>query len=449
MEKRMDMEKKKNSAFVPRSGFGESKIGVFSNSRPSARFSFSFFSFLANPKAGLGLFILLLALFSIPAFADNPNDLTAHWGNGTAINNTVFYFSNTGPCRIGTDPNCQTDWTRLAMLAIAVCFFANVLIFVLGRTFHMQNLERLAKSEFYQVTASAIMIFSLTLLLTEGFQFIDQSGILPAGTTTICAGQPLSVGVAGPLQIIQCHLQEKITYVGTLFTQAQDVVDTWEPFSTTSIYWWGMPAFVADWMLPGPGAPYPGGLHQVVESGHYLANRMVPIAISLQAQFLLIGYIGLNMLPVFLPLGLILRIVPFLRGLGSLLVAIALGFYIIFPITYLLLDPNTVRPPPSDLLPNSPPPLQSPNQCYMTYSALVATATSPTLGLASGTASSSGTPAAGVDPSSIAQEVAELQVDAFYLPLCALAATLLFINTAAGLLGGDSGEIIHFVTKVI
>ncbi len=325
------------------------------------------------------------------------------------------------------------DWTRMAALALAICFFANTLVYVYAKVFHSPGAERFAKSEFYQVTASALLIFLLVGggMMVMGFDFLDKSGILPQGTLTKCGTEAKDVWKEGPPAVIRCQLQEKITYVEALYQQAWDLNAQTEPLTTYCMYLFNIPIYCWDWDVD---------LHSQMEKAHYIAHKLMPIGVSLHAQYMFVEYLANNMLNVFLPLGLILRIFPVLRGLGSLMVAMAIAFFFVFPIAYILLDPTTVRPPPKQLIPGSG---TAEKACYVSFSGMVNTYTQV---IPKAAASAQNTK---LDINSVGSEVAKLQIEAFFYPLAALATALMFIGIITPILGGDSGEIMHFLTKVI
>lgn len=321
------------------------------------------------------------------------------------------------------------DWFRISMLAILICLFANALIFVFAKAMHSTTAQRFATGEFYQVSASAVMILVVVVLLSQAFTFIKDWGILSTDTTSACYGAQMDVWKLGPPALIQCKIQEKIEYAEGLFYQAKAVNKDVETLTTLCLYVMSVQAYCGDW---------DSALHAQMESAHLLANRLTPLAIGLHATYSFVGYLARNMLEVFLPLGILLRIFPGIRGIGGLLIAIAIGFYFVFPIAYLLMDPTTTRPDPADMLPSIS---KAPSPCFNTFSGAVSMITQ----LASTKKQTVATP----DVSELGQELAKLQTEVFIIPLAALAVTLLFIQTLAPLLGGEAGEIMHFITKVI
>ncbi len=373
----------------------------------------------------LSLTFLFLILLSPLLPAQVPSDFSWAHNGSEQVARVQSYFQ--APNAANKIP--AGDWFRVSMLALLICLFANAIIFTFAKAMHSTTAERFAVSEFYQVSASAILILVVVGLLSQAFGFIQLSGLLPSGSNSNCYGANLNIWKYGPTAIIQCKIQEKIQYTEGLFNQAKALNSNVESMTTLCLYVMSVQAYCGDW---------DSSLHTQMESAHLLANKLTPIAISLHAQYSFVAYLARNMLSVFLPLGILLRIFPGVRGIGGLLIAISIGFFFVFPIAYLLMDPSTTRPDPNQLLPA---PLTKPSPCFSTFSGAVSMITQ----MASTKQNTYATP----DASQVGQELAKLQTEAFIIPLAALAITLMFIQTFAPLLGGDAGEIMHFIAKVI
>ncbi|MEM3841141.1 MAG: hypothetical protein QXN59_00380 [Candidatus Micrarchaeaceae archaeon] len=69
---------------------------------------------------------------------------------------------------------------------------------------------------------------------------------------------------------------------------------------------------------------------------NYIISALTFAMISLEVQGIIIRFASTVAIPVLLPIGLILRTVYFTKRLGGMLVALAIGFYAVFPLTYLL-----------------------------------------------------------------------------------------------------------------
>lgn len=350
----------------------------------------------------------------------------ANWDSplGNADDFTLFYTQWKGAQN-------NASWVGMAMLAIAACIAANALLLIIAKALNLPDIERFAYSEFYHTTASAMMIVFLALAISFVFSFLATTNILPSGSTTECAGVSLDVWGEGPFSIIQCKLQDKIIYSEELFNRAYESNIGPEIMASACTYAYGMPIWCGDW---------DEAVHTQMEKAHYIANRVVPIAISLHAQYMFVDYLANNMMAIFLPLGILLRIFPPLRGIGGLFIGIAIGFYLVLPVTYILLDPTTSKPDPSGLIPVEK---TNTDACYQSFSGFVTLNTqSNLLG-----ANSATTPQ--VDINQVGAELTSLQIESFFNPLAALAATILFINAIVPALGGDTGNMLHFISKTV
>ncbi len=380
-------------------------------------------------------FVALLSVLLISSFFGLLFAQDSKWSEQLPADLTTFQFVNT-PWAIANAGQWQPisagrSWVGLALLAITACFFANAFAYIVGHVLHIPSVERWAQSEFYQTTASALLVTGMGVLVAGGFALISSGGLLPQGTTTQCHGLPMDVWESGPFSIIQCKLEEKILYAETLYNQAYEQNKVYEPQTSLQIFVMGNPVWNGDW---------DNVLHTNMEQAHFIANRLVGISITLHATYMFADYLAHNMMYVFLPLGILLRIFPPLRGIGALFIAVALGFYIVFPISYILLDPTTSKPNPEDIVPS---PNARLDACYSGFSGIVS------LNTRSNLANAQRTQAAIPNISEVASELTNLQIETFFNPLAALSITLIFISGVAPLLGGDSGDLLHFIAKTV
>ena len=68
----------------------------------------------------------------------------------------------------------------------------------------------------------------------------------------------------------------------------------------------------------------------------YLINAMTLAIMGIEAQSVLLEFIAITAVPVLLPIGIVLRSLYFTRKLGGAIIAIAIGLFGVFPLTYLL-----------------------------------------------------------------------------------------------------------------
>jgi len=328
-------------------------------------------------------------------------------------------------------------WEALAVLAITICVFLNVIVWMMGKTLESEHLKSYAKSELLQVTASAFMIFFAVELmygLSSG-SAIDLMGDVIGKYSYFSCGA-VKDGVyriwddrsdfgAGPMGAFKCKLQEKITALDSAYAKIFESNKGMEKMTSACFILFGVPVWCGDWDL---------GFHQQVEEAHLLCTKIVGLLMPLHGIYSLAEYVQKNMLTVFLPLGLLLRIMPITRGVGGLFIAIGIGFFFVWPIFYLLSDPSFVRISDSGSMNE-----RQAGACYtgftgaatMVQSVLLENAARPN--------------AAVVDGTSL---IFQLTISILFLPFVALVVTLIFIRAMTPLLGGDMGELMKMVARL-
>ena len=339
--------------------------------------------------------------------------------------------------------NRVDGWWQLAIIAILICISFNTLVYMLGFALESQEVKNYAKAEFLQVSASSLMIFFAVALIFEvssggvtvaAFDFMGD--LLGNGDSSIsCAAATggrfiLWKGDSqfgkGPIGAYKCKLQEKIDAVDNAYDAVKAGNMPVEETLSMCYYLLGIPVWCNSWDLP---------THQRVEKAHLLASKMTDISVSLNAQYVLAEYIQKNMLSVFLPFGLVLRIFPLTRGVGGLFIAMGVGFFFVWPTFFMLTDPTFIKV-------NNPP--DQPRQegiCFTGFrgsSVLMAgIATVGGTGQQSDIAIAQGT-----------DLIYVMTIGTVFYPFVALVLTLIFVRAMTPLLGGDMGELMKMVSRL-
>jgi hypothetical protein len=79
-----------------------------------------------------------------------------------------------------------------------------------------------------------------------------------------------------------------------------------------------------------------GMLTPLLTQLNYLINAIAFAVIGIEAQDILLRFISITAVPVLLPVGIVLRTLYVTRRLGGAIMAIAIGLFCVFPSTYLL-----------------------------------------------------------------------------------------------------------------
>jgi hypothetical protein len=344
--------------------------------------------------------------------------------------------------------NRLDSWWSLAMLAILICISFNTLVYMLGFALESPEVKNYAKSEFLQVSASSLMIFfavALIFTVTSGVggnaaptvaAFNFMSDLLGTGASSIsCAAAQTGRFIfwdgdkdfgQGPIAAFKCKLQEKINALDNAYAAVEYANRDVEKYTSQCSYLLGVPVWCGDWDLEK---------HKQVEQAHMISSKIIDLEVSLHAQFVFAEYIQKNMLSVFLPFGLVLRIFPLTRGVGGLFISLGVGFFFIWPTFFLLSDPTFVKV--------NDPPTQAKQEglCFAGFSG--------TSVLLSGVVMVGG---AG-EKSDIAVSqgkdlVYQMTIATLFYPFVALVLTLIFVRAMTPLLGGDLGELMKMVSRL-
>ncbi|MBI4399960.1 hypothetical protein HY570_04385 [Candidatus Micrarchaeota archaeon] len=217
------------------------------------------------------------------------------------------------------------DWQVIAVISVFITFLLISIAYMLSGLFSLPDMRRWAKAEFIQSLASILII---------GFLIIMIELLISKGTA-------VALVVSGESPLIQAAaLDEKLK--GNPFAIANVYIDTVLACSK-QYYRWLMFISFAEIAQTGsiqaagfefaPGWPL-GGL---VSSVQMASNNLVFAMIANYFQRNILLFIQDVMLTVFLPAGIILRIFPFTRGAGAVMMAVAIGLYVVYPLSYGLL----------------------------------------------------------------------------------------------------------------
>ncbi len=324
-------------------------------------------------------------------------------------------------------------WLPLCILAVMTGVIINTIFLIVGRALSIKELERFAKSEMLQAAATAIMAIFLVLMVDSAFTVAQQF----IGGTVACGSEPINIGkvkaettMDDAYDAIQCRVQERAVEIANIQDRITTGADTWGYFTAlnSALSFFGITALKGDWI---------SSLYAKTETIRISNNLATVLLIALNAQSALLQYLKINMLHVFIPVGILLRSFYFTRGTGALFISFGIGMYFIFPIFFVLLDPGFVAAAP---LPAAPPPQQQ-AYCYPTMSNAVtmfSTVESAGIGGSSGLALSN-----------VREDLSKSYIALILHPLVAFFLTMVFVRYMMSILGGDTYELVRMVGKVV
>lgn len=313
-----------------------------------------------------------------------------------------------------------STWFLVAMLAVLVTGLVLGTVYAIAHAFSLNTLKRYAISEFLQLAATALMVIFLVMMIEMGSAFL--TGLV--GGQIVCGGEPL----VEPINAAMCRTAERLEYFNNLFDYIKEA-DKWpERQYHLSFTAYGVPLYQGLWEP---------SVHRTVETYHYIAAKISSIMISLNAQMFVLKYINENMLAVFLPLGIILRVFNFTRGIGGFFIALAISLYFIYPTVLFMMDSTFGAPPTVPELVQT-----RPDMCDMPVLAGISIGAAPSQSL-------SGSSTMLINIANITSFVSNVFVRMFYENMVAFAIALTAMRYATTLLGGESGVFLSIVGRWI
>ncbi|MFH1447635.1 MAG: hypothetical protein ABIG39_02120 [Candidatus Micrarchaeota archaeon] len=222
----------------------------------------------------------------------------------------------------GALPSDLPDWLPIAIIATAISFMIISIVYLVGTLLNVQDLVLWAKNEFFQSAAVVIMLSILMVF----FSFLDT--MLIPGITATSSGGPFDISANNIFDAAQNYLANINAIFIAEFTALLYLNVTLGLFQDATIR--VMPMGIG--FIIQPGALFTPLFHFVGYGLNFLG-----IAIwAVQIQYAILEFSKNYMFKLFLPLGIVFRSMPFTRGLGAVLIAIAIAFYVVYPLTFVL-----------------------------------------------------------------------------------------------------------------
>jgi hypothetical protein len=223
----------------------------------------------------------------------------------------------------------------IAVALIAIMLAASGIMLGLGYATDDKKLKELGKAELIQSIINGVIVGSLLLAfgpngiitslisgISSGFYPSSCTGIL-SGNSAICFAynylvgiNPVSVGGVQHATLLDSSITI-LTPLALLYT-AIGVVGSLN-FSIGIV-----------------GFSFAKLFSPVLSQLGYMISAITFAILGIEVQAVLLKFIGLTAIPILLPVGMVLRTFYFTRRLGGALIAVAIGLFVVYPLTYLL-----------------------------------------------------------------------------------------------------------------
>ncbi|MFA6489070.1 MAG: hypothetical protein WCT52_00130 [Candidatus Micrarchaeia archaeon] len=221
-------------------------------------------------------------------------------------------------------------WESLCVICALIGFFMAVLVHMAAKAMGLQNLDMWAKSEYMQAGASFLIILLAIGMVQAGGRIATEitSKLAEASDNVELLGAAANpVNIGDPVRIAKAYLTEGPLKCEVNMYKWARRLNTWAEF------WNGISISVGNVEGTGGGFFYAGR----VSVTHYAAQSITYLALFHYIQYHMLNFSQYVMLQIFLPIGIILRTFAPTRGTGGFMIAFALGFAFVFPISYLFI----------------------------------------------------------------------------------------------------------------
>ncbi|VVB66384.1 Uncharacterised protein [Candidatus Gugararchaeum adminiculabundum] len=248
------------------------------------------------------LFIFLAIIFAAPSVAAQ--------GYGTAASTKPLVMNE---CDIPSYVSFAEQSSLLAIAVVFVSFFLAV-AFMISQLTQNHGAEAWVKAEISETFMSGLMIFAVVV----------GSVALATAASSIAHSDKSHICVA------EEYLDKLISREGV------PLVVSLVQGSFDNRLWATDFTYSSPPLLGGSGIARHGEKKAYAESQDAATDLLIPMIASLRVQRILLEGIQSFAWVYLLPLGFVLRLIPYMRGTADFIIAVAIGFYIVFPLTYVV-----------------------------------------------------------------------------------------------------------------
>lgn len=215
-------------------------------------------------------------------------------------------------------------WMPIFITTIAALVAIATLVYMLGIALGMMNLKMWAKAEFINALAMVMLVAVLIVSLNAALGFSKSIA------SSVYNLSLMNDGVEGEASVdhfwlARTYLKQGLQCERWVYRAAFMLNMWYEPFEKIT----------SD--VAGPEGTG-GGIFGIMSGFlHYVTGNLTYLMVFQYVQYRFLDLIEVMMMPLFLPIGIVLRTFPPTRGAGGLMMAVALGFYFVFPMSYVFI----------------------------------------------------------------------------------------------------------------
>ena len=225
---------------------------------------------------------------------------------------------------------------NIAVMLIAIMLSVSGIVLGLGYAIDDKRMKEFGRSELYQSIINGVIVGTLIAAFATGGIFaavinsmVGSMGASAAceqsmsGNYAICFAYDYLVGIH-PISI------SGVSYPSLLEESAGLLIPV-------SVLYAGLSMLGSIHLSIGiVSIGFSSMLKPALTALDYVIEALTASIIGIEVQSILLKFISVTAIPVLLPIGIVLRIFYFTRRLGGAIMAIAIGLFAVFPLTYVL-----------------------------------------------------------------------------------------------------------------
>ncbi len=272
--------------------------------------------------------------------------------NGTSNTTTISAMptstASTFPMRDAV--SCITNSVPIALIGLMLSFLLIGLAFMIGEVINISGFKGWYKAELWEVTKSVLIVMSifavLAVLSAVAYAF---TGNQPVAGSSSTLSAYASANLAGVYSAdLNSYIGQQLTNANNAFSAIFGLAEGISFAKSFTIEYW-----IPYLPIPFVGSVQFGGTYTLFKSSYVESSLALPgssfvkdilgvVVIPMLTIFQLLydklvefALLGLTF---FVPLGIVLRAIPFMRGIGGTMLAIGISISLVFPALLLMFN---------------------------------------------------------------------------------------------------------------
>jgi len=343
--------------------------------------------------------------------------------------------------------NLPGEWLAISMTIVMIIAFFLVLLFMLSRLFAVRQLESTIKREMYQLGATVLLImFLATFQNTSSFVIAGdhdvRTMVSEKAAEELLGKKGFSVNIFDVSYVYFVSITKCLKHDYTVQFHKQGLESITRIFLSLDVIGAQVPIPLSlIWLQTG--------VWKMFMEAMIIAEEIMWLSVATYFQINFLQWIETSMVTVYLPIGILLRSVPYTRGGGAAIMGIAISLYFVYPFLLAIMFFNGPQLPGrcSVEIEESPP---APPTSFAGKKLCPADplAVDEFLKGDSG-ASGSGGDTSSSTPSMDVSGMGVVRMYSYFFPFVAMVGTVICARTLAQILGGNIADIGRGMTRVI